>query len=227
MRDEMTRVLVKHDLDNKKAKQYFLDILRVGNALSKIVLEHLIFEEGVFYTLLTEDADLDQLYKFDSGGILPGLPEEEVFLEGFKKPFIGERINSIDPELAGFMYQLLNKDKERSIIFEDATQSIDDPNIDFFRLHGLSHNKEIYYLINQEVNSFENISKAIDESFDFWHFMCLITKAPFDDIEDKKFTLKKMKEVCENIEFLIIGAYDGEGYIFWERAEKNPTNKRS
>ena len=37
------------------------------------------------------------------------------------------------------------------------------------------------------------------------------------EIKNQKLTIKKIKEICLNTKIIIVGAYDGEGYIFWER----------
>jgi hypothetical protein len=223
----MIRHLFRQDLDKKNAETYCKDILSDGNALSKLIYNLLPFNTGIFYTLLPENADLSRLHFFEHGGILPKFPEEEIYIKGFDKPFIGERVNSINPELAIFFNRQLMRGNGRSIIFEEVVKSPGDPHTDFLKSHGLLYKEEIYYLLSQKDNKLEIISRAINESYDFSHFVCVITQTSFEDIEDKKFTLKKMKEVCENIEFLIIGAYDGEGYIFWERAEKNPKSSSS
>ncbi len=34
---------------------------------------------------------------------------------------------------------------------------------------------------------------------------------------DKELSYKKIQKICQNAELIIIDAYDGEGYVLWEK----------
>ena len=50
-----------------------------------------------------------------------------------------------------------------------------------------------------------------------WHSLCIISENQLNSAETI-LTLEKIKAICMNAKIVIIGAYDGEGYIFWEKA---------
>ena len=54
----------------------------------------------------------------------------------------------------------------------------------------------------------------MENSNAFWHSLCL-TEADFMNVTDT-LKIEKIKEVCLKTKLVMIGAYDGEGYVFWE-----------
>ena len=57
-------------------------------------------------------------------------------------------------------------------------------------------------------------------STSFWHSLCVFTTADFTGVT-QTLSLEKIKEICLKTELVMVAAYDGEGYVFWE---KNLTN---
>ena len=43
------------------------------------------------------------------------------------------------------------------------------------------------------------------------------TEADFSNVQPPNLSEEKLKEICTMAKFVIVGAYDGEGYIFWEK----------
>lgn len=60
--------LFRHDLEYFQSLEYFKDKLEDVNVLSKEILKLINFEEGSFFTLLPNDADISGIYKFKEGG---------------------------------------------------------------------------------------------------------------------------------------------------------------
>ncbi len=73
---------------------------------------------------------------------------------------------------------------------------------------------EIYYMFDYRSNNLELLKKAIVESEQVWHFVSVITEI---NLNKKEITLDKIKNLVENTKIIIVGAYDGEAYVFWER----------
>ncbi len=80
-----------------------------------------------------------------------------------------------------------------------------------------TYNNEVYYLTDKKNATASLIAQCIQSSQAIWHFLCLLTNGKFTGINDKTLGLSKIKEACLNAETIIIGAYDSEGYIFWEK----------
>ena len=58
------------------------------------------------------------------------------------------------------------------------------------------------------------------ESSTLWHQLFIITEMKSEFIDQFKpgqeVTVDIFKEFAKNIRLLVLGAYDGEGYFFWE-----------
>lgn len=218
-------------LDFDKTFPYFKDHIGCGKTLSKKIIEKIDFSQGLFFTLLPENANLNKLYEFSHGEIIPqsSNSEEPFFIEGISQPF--HLLLTTDHDLCEFIKFFLNKQNKNYAILESVVSEIDDPNINIKNVKLISYNKEIYYFLNKK-NSIEEINETVKTTVEFWHFLSVLTTSetkiltPLDNQElDKKpsypLTNKDFDKICDHIKFVIAGAYDGEGYIFWEKKEQN------
>ena len=73
------------------------------------------------------------------------------------------------------------------------------------------------YFINLINADFNLILKAIRNANAFWHCLCVLTEVPLNSVKNNELTSIKIEEICQKIKVIIIGAYDGEGYLFWEK----------
>ena len=80
---------------------------------------------------------------------------------------------------------------------------------------------DVYFLLWKRTKFLKLILESLRASNAFWHSLGVFTTADFTDVT-KDLTLEKIKEICLSTELVMIGAYDGEGYVFWE---KNLTNE--
>ena len=208
----------KQELDFHLSLQYFADQLNGGNELSQELIKYVNFKEGNFYTLLPEQSIRKNLYDFQSGGFLPQNPEEEYYSEG--KRAIYSIIPTMHDEIADFIFQKLIDHKKLSCIFEELLDSPSSPQLKFFQEHNLVvlFNDEVYYLIQNLDVKLDLLVKCIKKSNAIWHSLCVLTAAGFEKIIHKNLTPQKIREICSLAHLIVVGAYDGEGYIFWEKA---------
>jgi hypothetical protein len=206
--------LKRYDLTFNSVFPYLQDNLSGGYTLCNRLLDLITFSDGHFFTLLPQDANLQNIYRFSCGEILPQYPEREI--EVLKRKYIGRAIPTLQDELGMFIFKMINKNK-LSCVFDDVVQSPTDPHVELFHSHGLIYNEEIYYLITPKNNVLETVLKCIEESNAIWHSLCILTEANFNEMKDKKLSLEKLDEICLKAQIIVVGAYDGEGYIFWER----------
>ena len=88
--------------------------------------------------------------------------------------------------------------------------------MNLFNAHGLLCGNEIYYLLEKNNISTELITECLRASNAFWHSLCVLTEANLDDRIAREISTEKIQEITLKAKLIIIGAYDGEGYIFWE-----------
>lgn len=211
--------LNKYKLNFDPTWEYVKNNLENATTLSSKLLSLLDFGKGHFFTLLPNDANIERLYEFEDGIILPQNPEQQYFILGEIATY------SITPTIAEELSELILKEvgfkDELCCVFDDVLRSRTDKHQpDLFYTHGLFYDNEVYYLLERDKISSELIMQCLRASDAFWHSLCVLTKTSFKNKINKKLSLEKINDICLNTDLIIIGAYDGEGYIFWEKENK-------
>jgi hypothetical protein len=208
--------LNKHKLDFFPTWKYVQDALDNANTLSLELLSYVNFKDGFFFTLLPPDANIERIYEFESGMVLHQNPEQICFIAGEKSTYA--IIPTIRDELSRLILEDIKSKDQLSCIFDDVLHSSNDK---FYRnlifSHGLFYENELYYLIQKNEFSYELIKQCLRASNAFWHSLCILTRANFSNFK-KKMNLEMIKEICITAELILIGSYDGEGYVFWEKS---------
>lgn len=219
---EIMKNLNKHILNFDLTWIYVEDQLNGTNTLSSEILNIIKLKEGCFFTLLPDDADLKEIYNFKCGGILPQYPEEENIINGVKSTF--SWIPNIRKEIAHLILTIFSMNQDVSCLIDCVLSS---PKDEYYQLYSDNYSyfldDEVYFILSKNNFSSENLLKCLDESESFWHSLCVLTKA---NLSEEKIILSKakIKEICSFTELAMVGAYDGEGYVFWEKNSKNKNN---
>ncbi len=188
--------LYRHELDFEQTFEYVRGNLGEVNQLSSQFLK-LSVSKGNFYVLLPEGSDTKRIYEFNSG-----------YITSF-----------VDKEISRYVLDVTKK-TPYSYIFDDVTVNASDGFKDEFSLkYSVFLNNEVYYLIKKESISEDLFLKCMKASNGIWHSLCLVTEIDFDDMPNKNLDENVIKKFCSNAQLAMIGAYDGEGYIFWERKD--------
>lgn len=195
----MINEIEKHELSNEKTFPYFFENIECGKVLSKKIIETISFQNGNFFTILPFNADATRLYEFSQGGIIKSIPygEKEYKISGFSENFHPQQVITMDRECVTFIASYLQKKTTNCAIIENYMAK---PNGVFTSIRG----------VKTPCHGLENL-------ISFWHFLALLTS-----IEEKPLHLNSnevLSKLCDNAEFVIASAYDGEGFIFWERSK--------
>jgi hypothetical protein len=169
---------------------YVRQSLKGANSLSDHLLKLVDFEKGRFYTLLFKDSQIDSLHDFKTGII-----SRAIYLE-----------------VAKYVYDKLPP--SASCIIDDVIRNPSDPFVQSVDLNTRFYENEIYYLIDK-THTVDEIVNCLRDTNAIWHALCLITD--YKNIPSIV-TEEIFKEICSEIRMILVAAYDGEGYIFWERA---------
>jgi hypothetical protein len=195
---------------------YFIDHIQCDRTLSETLIKKIDFMQGDFFTLLPANTNIENISKLSQGGILPskpfGLPiyKNDNPLELFQP----QCIQTMDLELCKFINGIISKNKEKYIVIENymldpCSKYVEIPNVKM-----IPFNNEVYYFLN-EFNSIKDIEKTIKKSNEIWHFLMMVTKINFSS--KNKLEVDEINYMCDNTDLIITCAYDGEGYIFWEK----------
>jgi hypothetical protein len=211
------RKLIKHTLEFNKTLEYFLEYLEERHKLSDTLLKYHDFTQGSFYTLLTKDANIAKLYQFNIGGILPHNHTHEIYIESLGKSFQGEIVNNLDIELSQFIYSTLRTNKNLAFLMEELILSLMDKHIDLYNVIGKHFENELFYLISQNNLTKSLVTQSIKECSYAWHFVSVLFEQKKMNFTKKEIKHEDFLQICSKVSFVIVGAYDGEGYVFWEK----------
>jgi hypothetical protein len=214
------KTLKKQELDYSRAAVYVVDNLRETSTLSERLLKIVDFKNGNFFTLLPEDANLERLYEFEAGEILPQSPVE------IQRTSHGEIstytwIPTLEEELSDFIFKKI-KNNKWFCVFDDVIHSSDSKHLKSIRFDGAlyNYNKQVFYLLNSNNITHDLALTCVKKADSLWHFLCILTEANFNDVNDRQLSLEKLDEICLKAQIIAVGAYDGEGYIFWEKNKR-------
>ncbi|MBS0607559.1 MAG: hypothetical protein JSR57_11465 [Verrucomicrobia bacterium] len=209
------RKMVKIKLKEEKTIDYFCKQLNEGNLLSETIFKMMDFDDGNFFTLLPKESSQENIYSFSFGGIIPSTSygEEKYFVSCMNEEVLPMQVKTVDEELSSFIFEYLHKDAKNCAIFEDVLSNPTDSFLKKTSVNLLLNKNEVYYLLNTS-NSIADIFHAIRLSSHSWHFVAILSKqlsAPPKAIDEY------FRSLCVNCQYIIVGAYDGEAYVFWER----------
>ncbi len=212
--------LIKHELNLDLTWSFVQENLDNANALSIECLKHFKRQEGHFYTLLPEDANLEYLYRFKYGCILPQNPIKYGPVADLGNYYYSET-SSIRINLSQIIGDVLQRDGKISFIIDDVLSSTTDKGIqessEDFKSCIAYLGEEVYYLLNKENGEVPLIFKCLCRNCGYWHALSILSKIALKDYVGKELEKPILNQICENAQVIIIGAYDGEGYVFWEK----------
>lgn len=208
------RKVKKHKLDLNKTLPYFLDHIKCGKTLSERVFEKIDFAKGSFFTILPCTALLDKLLDFNDGGIIPSIPygEESYHIKDHSEQFHPKKIITMDQECSEFIANFLSKSHENLAVVENYMLDPQSPYVHLENVKMTPFGSEVYYFLNKD-NSVNEIYQTLRKSNQVWHFLAVLTQ--LKDAIPSGLTDLTIDQICKNVRFVIAGAYDGEGYIFW------------
>ncbi len=128
------RHLHKYKLDFSPALKYIRYALENANTMSIELLNHLNFKDGIFFTLLPSDSNIERIYEFESGMVLPQNPEQIYYIAEERNSF--SIIPTIREELCELILEEIKSNDRMSCVFDDVLRS---PNDNFNKSLILSH----------------------------------------------------------------------------------------
>ena len=216
----MTYKLVKHTLDHELSKEFFIKKLNVFGFLTKKLFCSLDFSEGSFFTLLPPQGKVRNIHNFFEGGILKQEP-----MQTDSKGSKYQIVNSIKDELPPYLYELLVSIPNGYWVFEDAFGACFNDSQKFFSSYGISalnerEELEVCYVLNKNNTDIATMKKCIEICLmPIWFFLGILTTANLSEIADHQMTPERIQQIVREARILILNAYDGEGFVFWERTQ--------
>ncbi len=191
----MMQNLKKYELNYKQALNFVEKSINETNQLSNVFFNYLQRASGRFFTVLPDGIPTEKVHEFEFGG----------------------KTKCLRVETAKIIKKTLNSNSRLSCVFDDFNADFkNSESNDLYQSNGLHYNDEIYYSITKTANQ-KLILKCLRYSNATWHSLCVITEFSLDKCENRILSIGEITMICENSFLFIIGAYDAEGYIFWEK----------
>jgi len=189
-------MIKKYKLDPIITKKFVKNNLSKINTLSNLTLQTLSKRRGSFYTYLPEGLTKFQVHDF----------------------LIGGKTKSNRKDISELLYNNF-KSKNTLYVFDDVNTNPKELNEAFISENNVFiYNNEVYYIVNSCEPS-EIILKYLNYSSSIWHSLVVLSKKPYKMQKTHTLTQECLSFLSQNSTLILIEAYDGESYIFWESYE--------
>ncbi len=191
--------LTKYTLNKDKATEYLFWNLEDLNLLSKLILKHLDFNTGQFYTYLNKGLNHEDIHRLKTGKM-------------------GAYVQS---KITADIEEILKNNTKLSVIHDNFEEDYNEQeNWNLYEICGVHHQKEMYYFLDHKKLENNSLSKAVKASSVIWHSLIIISDYKMKFKNSDELIDSELKKYVEQTLYLFCLAYDGEGYIIWKKDEK-------
>ncbi len=203
-----------------EAIQYIRECLTEGKTLAHYLLQISALDKGTVFTFLPVDVSYEEAKNFRDG-ILPEPPPEThkyftaadgTVMRMVPKPNTGDW-------LVGVIRMFLSSGEGRVCIFEDALAQPTDPWLAHYDGPVLTCEDEVYHFLSGRDIERDKIGEVVRHARS-WLFIGAMTSVPQGiDFPSMAQTIARteLRRLAERAENIIVGAYDGEGYLIWHK----------
>ncbi|HEX9930047.1 MAG TPA: hypothetical protein VGB02_16055 [Pyrinomonadaceae bacterium] len=202
-----------------EAVNYIRECLSNGGTLSKFLLQNQNLNYGSVATYLPSTISNEFAKDFETGGKLPPFMDSPQFLDASDKKLALVPKPNIDHLLVKEITDHLKERKENICLFEDAWANPKDHFLITSDVEFSTYNDEVFYILNGENVSSKEILKTIRyaRSWLFLGFLTSKSKTIVSDESIKFLTIDELELLAEKTTKVIVGAYDGEGFLIWNK----------
>lgn len=179
-------------------------------------------ESGKLSTFLPSGLTFEQVNQFCYGGKFPQPPAEQ----HKTVRFWGRDLKAVPTpnafdELISVIENYLKSGDSTFSIFENALASPSDPWLKHTEIHTLTCGPSIYHFLSPEQTSRHLIERTVNGSNSISPpLMGVLARFPKPTgfHSEGSLGLSELSKIAEQTEKLIVGAYDGEGYLIWSKS---------
>ena len=197
---------------DKRASQYILEKLKRGNAFADLLKTRDDLVAGPVSTYLPFDPGVGPLHSFDRYIF----PESKVTAAIPRNAWIPSPDS--DPALVSFLQTFLAQ-AEAHMIVEEYLLNSDDLDSGRIETRTASFRDEVYHLLTHDDGHAEDSIWQTIRRARTWQFLGAMTSLPKEMLPFREATIAKetLEILAERATSLVIGAYDGEGFLISPR----------
>jgi len=186
MKNASTQII--SGLAREKAINHILNVLDYDNSLCQFIKSHTDFSVGRVFSVVPTDVEIENIVDFSWG--------------------FGKGSDNLLPA------RILKTLKLKTGAFAVIDDVMGEPKNGEGQGACLANNNEVYHWIFEPEATELNLRDLIRETGVSWHFLCVIFE-PDKNIDIKDCIARSRYDEFKNVVEVVIGAYDGEGYIHW------------
>jgi hypothetical protein len=199
--------------------EYLRECLTIGKALSHAVLDTLDLTSGVLTTFLPTGVPQEEILRFWSGG---KLEEDAVYVERNSQTMHFGRIHTTDSIFLSLIHEHLKSDRAAFCVLEDQMARPTDPWLVDLPATKLIDGQSLYYVLTTPPADREAIERTFNgvTSFRPPHigFLGRGSAATFFDRGHVAPHDRRFRDIAAATDEILIGAYDRESFVRWQRA---------
>jgi hypothetical protein len=207
---------------NSGALEYIIECLEHGHTLARFLLETQDLLSGTVFTFADQNINPGQLMDFKRGGIVPANGVRRYISANDGSRYLMVAKSNTVNELTSVTRDYLRAHPSNICIFEDPLASSSDP-LDFsFEIDCLIYNEEVYYSLERSDSENDKVLNTINEANSSL-LIGVMTKSPEFFVQPsnnkKNITVSNLESFAAKAEIIVVGAYDGEGFLIWNKSE--------
>src|SRR5574337_39858 len=212
--------------------RYFQEQLSIEVTLAKIILEKTRLELGRIITFLPNYVEIEQAKDFDSGILVKPPKARDRLSRVNEKPSklaLGNYNINLRAELAKIIQKFLAGNRRACCLFGNPLARASDKWLEKAKSNLLIHNEEVYHFLSPR-DTEQKILETIRETWSTYPpFIASLfsnnektdkLQAMLSNDKPKRvISFQDLSTLAEHTAYVIIGAYDGEGYVIWCKSE--------
>jgi hypothetical protein len=204
----------------EEARNYMSSSLAVGKELSASLLRTVTFSTGVLSTSLPVEVTWEEANQFRVGGKLRS-PRNGVHMTSADGTGKAVPIPNLDDLIVSVVETHLRLERRAYCVFEDAIARPGDPWLERTHLALMMSREAVYYLLTSEDANRERIEATVRRAKSISPpLIGALAFLPVDEQlprADRALTDRDFSSIATQTESVIVGAYDGEGFVIWSR----------
>jgi hypothetical protein len=200
---------------------YMRECLSIGKALSHAVLNTLDLASGVVTTFLPSGLPQEEIVQFWSGG---KLQEDTEYIRRDSQMMRFGRVHTTDVEFFGLIYEHVKTDVMAFCVLEDQMGSPRDPWLADLPAPKLTDGQSMYYLLSSVRTDRQAMQRTFNRAMSIRPpLIAFLGRGPAFAAFDRTQVPPNdpgFREIAASTEQILIGAYDGESFVRWQRATR-------
>lgn len=209
-------MIVKQKISGSNVRTYLKNELDKSSKTLSTYVSKLNLDDGEVFALVPQGVSEKSLYEFENGGLY----KEAVQSLSHAFNLIPIQ-NEARPFIIDLIYNYIEGNENNCCLLEETIGSLSDTWVKKSKIEFVYLRDEMFYYFDIKNNEIEKIKEALKKSESYYSLFAL---SSYNNEEDSKhrpigeIRPEFLEEFVSNIVSFFVRAYDGEGYLMWNRS---------